>query len=196
MKIQETRRKVIREWMALPRDKRENKEQTADFAARAVQEHKLPRSRRDPREVMMDWLLPRTFARIRPCGVFLVSRMCGSRSLIGDKKAVCGCFGQVHNGWYDQRARQVRYLSNAGYRIVVWQTSTKRLEITISSAGAGAPYGNRTRVSALRGPRPRPLDEGSIRRKLAAIAARRKVAFGIVPRNRHATEDQRRRPNG
>ena len=28
MKIQETRRKVIREWMALPRDKRENKEQT------------------------------------------------------------------------------------------------------------------------------------------------------------------------
>src|SRR5690349_3244279 len=24
----------------------------------------------------------------------------------------------------------------------------------------GAPYGNRTRVSALRGPRPRPLDEG------------------------------------
>ena len=27
----------------------------------------------------------------------------------------------------------------------------------------GAPYGNRTRVSALRGPRPRPLDEGSNR---------------------------------
>jgi hypothetical protein len=26
----------------------------------------------------------------------------------------------------------------------------------------GAPYGNRTRVSALRGPRPRPLDEGSL----------------------------------
>jgi hypothetical protein len=26
----------------------------------------------------------------------------------------------------------------------------------------GAPYGNRTRVSALRGPRPRPLDEGSV----------------------------------
>ena len=60
MKIQETRRKVIREWMSLPRDKRGSKEQTADFAARAVQEHKLPRSRGDPREVMMDWLLPRT----------------------------------------------------------------------------------------------------------------------------------------
>src|SRR5690348_534068 len=28
---------------------------------------------------------------------------------------------------------------------------------------AGAPYGNRTRVSALRGRRPRPLDEGSDR---------------------------------
>ena len=27
---------------------------------------------------------------------------------------------------------------------------------------SGAPYGNRTRVSALRGPRPRPLDEGSV----------------------------------
>jgi len=60
MKRQETRRQVIREWMGLPRDKRESKEQTADFAANAVQKHKLPRSRRDPREVMMDWLLPRT----------------------------------------------------------------------------------------------------------------------------------------
>src|ERR1044072_9131870 len=34
------------------------------------------------------------------------------------------------------------------------------MELALTS---GAPYGNRTRVSALRGPRPRPLDEGSVR---------------------------------
>jgi len=60
MKRQEIRRKVIREWMALPRDKRQSEEQTADFAAKAMQTHQLPRSRRDPQQVMMDWLLPRT----------------------------------------------------------------------------------------------------------------------------------------
>jgi hypothetical protein len=46
--------------MALPRDKRQSEDQTADFAAKAVEKHQLPRSRRDPRQVMMDWLLPRT----------------------------------------------------------------------------------------------------------------------------------------
>jgi hypothetical protein len=60
MKRQVIRREVIREWMALPRDKRQSDEQTADFAAKAVQKHQLPRSRRDPQQVMMDWLLPRT----------------------------------------------------------------------------------------------------------------------------------------
>jgi len=60
MKRQEIRRDVIREWMALPRDKRQSEQQTADFAAKAVEKHQLPRSRRDPRQVMMDWLLPRT----------------------------------------------------------------------------------------------------------------------------------------
>lgn len=60
MKRQEIRREVIREWMALPRDKRQSEEQTADFAAKAVQKHQLPRSRRDPQQAMMDWLLPRT----------------------------------------------------------------------------------------------------------------------------------------
>src|SRR6516225_8853426 len=38
----------------------------------------------------------------------------------------------------------------------------------------GAPYGNRTRVSALRGPRPRPLDEGSVRFGIAPMARARK----------------------
>jgi hypothetical protein len=55
-----TRRAVIREWMALPRDKRRTEEQAAGFAAKAAQRHKLPRSRRDPCPVMMDWLLPQT----------------------------------------------------------------------------------------------------------------------------------------
>jgi hypothetical protein len=60
MNRQETRKVVIREWMTLPRDKRQTEEQTAAFAAKAVQRHELPRSRRDPYLVMMNWLLPRT----------------------------------------------------------------------------------------------------------------------------------------
>ena len=48
MSKQEVRRAVIREWMALPRDKRQTKEQTAEFATKAVQSRELPRSRRDP----------------------------------------------------------------------------------------------------------------------------------------------------
>jgi hypothetical protein len=60
MNKQEIRRTVIREWMALPRDKRLTEEQTAGFAAEAVKRHELPRSRRDPYLVMMDWLRPRT----------------------------------------------------------------------------------------------------------------------------------------
>jgi len=60
MNKQEIRRAVIREWMALPRDRRQTAEQAADFAASAVQRHELPRSRRNPQRVMTDWLLPRT----------------------------------------------------------------------------------------------------------------------------------------
>jgi hypothetical protein len=51
---------VIREWMALPRDKRQTKAQTANLAAKALQRHELPRRRHDPYRVMMRWLLPRT----------------------------------------------------------------------------------------------------------------------------------------
>ena len=57
----------------------------------------------------------RAFARMRPCGAFMVSRMCGSCGLIGAQKNG----GQVGYGWYDQRVRQVRDLSSAGYRIVL-----------------------------------------------------------------------------
>ncbi len=54
------RRTVIREWMSLPRDKRQSKEQAASFARKAVQSRSLPRSRRDPYAVVMAWLVPRT----------------------------------------------------------------------------------------------------------------------------------------
>jgi hypothetical protein len=60
MKKQVIRRVVIREWMTLPRDKRQTAAQAANFATKAVQGHTLPRSRRDPHGVMMSWLLPRT----------------------------------------------------------------------------------------------------------------------------------------
>ena len=59
MKKQVIRRAVIREWMALPRDKRQTAEQAAGLHRKAVQGHALPRSRRDPHQVMMSWLLPR-----------------------------------------------------------------------------------------------------------------------------------------
>jgi hypothetical protein len=63
----ETRRKIIREWMALPKDKRETAEQAAAFAKKAVQQNEFHRSRRDPDqkfrrdpfETVMGWLLPR-----------------------------------------------------------------------------------------------------------------------------------------
>ena len=51
MNKQEIRRAVIREWMALPRDKRQIDEQTASFAIKAVQRHELPRSRNDAYQV-------------------------------------------------------------------------------------------------------------------------------------------------
>ncbi|MGB6535123.1 MAG: hypothetical protein WBF58_04090 [Xanthobacteraceae bacterium] len=60
MTKQESRRAVIREWMALPQDKRQTEEQTIVFVAKAVERHKLPRSRNDAVRVMMGWLLPRT----------------------------------------------------------------------------------------------------------------------------------------
>jgi hypothetical protein len=60
MKKQVIRRAVIREWMALPQNKRQTAAQAANFVKKAVQGHALPRSRRDPHGVIMNWLLPRT----------------------------------------------------------------------------------------------------------------------------------------
>ena len=63
----ETRRKIIREWMALPKDKRQTEEQATAFAKKAVQQNEFHRSRRDPDqkfrrdpfEKVMGWLSPR-----------------------------------------------------------------------------------------------------------------------------------------
>ncbi len=54
-----TRRKIIREWMALPKDKRQTDEQAAAFAKKAAQQNEFQRSRRDPYQRIMGWLLPR-----------------------------------------------------------------------------------------------------------------------------------------
>ena len=52
----ETRRKVIREWMSLPKDKRETEEQAKPFAKKAME--RIP-SRGDPYRQIMGWLVPR-----------------------------------------------------------------------------------------------------------------------------------------
>jgi hypothetical protein len=44
----ETRRKIIRQWMALPKDKRQSADQAAAFAKRAVEQNKFQRSSREP----------------------------------------------------------------------------------------------------------------------------------------------------
>ena len=67
MEDHETRRKIIREWMALPKDKRQTEEQVVAFAKKAIQQNEYRRSRRDPQqkfrrgpyEKLMGWLLPR-----------------------------------------------------------------------------------------------------------------------------------------
>jgi len=64
----ETRRKIIREWMSLPKDKRQTEEQVAAFAKKAGQQNGFHRSRRnpnqkfrsDPYQKLMGWLLPRS----------------------------------------------------------------------------------------------------------------------------------------
>ena len=59
MEEHETRRKIIREWMKLPKDMRRTEEQVAAFAKSAVQQNGFQRSRRDPYQKVMGWLLPR-----------------------------------------------------------------------------------------------------------------------------------------
>lgn len=63
----DTRRKIIREWMALPKDKRQTEEQAAVFAKKAAQQNEFHRSRRDPKhqfrrdsyQKVLGWLVPR-----------------------------------------------------------------------------------------------------------------------------------------
>ena len=53
----ETRRKIIREWMSLPKDKRKTEDQATAFARKAME--RIPSSG-DPYRQIMRWLLPRT----------------------------------------------------------------------------------------------------------------------------------------
>lgn len=57
MEEHETRRKIIREWMAL--EKRHTAGQAEAFAKKAAQLNQFHRSRRDPYQKVMGWLLPR-----------------------------------------------------------------------------------------------------------------------------------------
>jgi hypothetical protein len=47
MEDHETRRKIIRQWRSLPKDKRQTAEQAAVFAKKALEENQLQPSRRD-----------------------------------------------------------------------------------------------------------------------------------------------------
>src|SRR5262245_35476247 len=51
MEDHETRRKIIRQWMALPKDKRQTADQAAAFAKRAV-EHRRAAEQRDERAAL------------------------------------------------------------------------------------------------------------------------------------------------
>jgi hypothetical protein len=52
----EMRRKIIREWMALPADKRQTEAQAGPFAKKAME--RIP-SNGDPYRQVMSWLSPR-----------------------------------------------------------------------------------------------------------------------------------------
>jgi hypothetical protein len=52
----EERRKIIREWMSLPKDKRQTEEQAKPFATKAME--RIPSSANPYRQIMR-WLLPR-----------------------------------------------------------------------------------------------------------------------------------------
>ena len=54
----DARRTVIREWMALPKNKRQTEEQAASFAGKATERHAL-KGPGDSSARMMGWLLPR-----------------------------------------------------------------------------------------------------------------------------------------
>ena len=66
-KERESRRKIIRQWTKLPRDKRQSVEEISAFAKTAAQQNKnaFVHSRRDPYEKIMGWLLPRAHREAR-----------------------------------------------------------------------------------------------------------------------------------
>jgi hypothetical protein len=53
----ETRRKIIREWMSLPKDKRQTEERAKPFAKKAME--RTPSIGGDPNRRIMSGLLPR-----------------------------------------------------------------------------------------------------------------------------------------
>jgi hypothetical protein len=53
------RRRVIREWMSLPRDRRQNQGQAEAFAMKVVQTNAFGPRRADPHRIVMAWLSPR-----------------------------------------------------------------------------------------------------------------------------------------
>ncbi|HUO00526.1 MAG TPA: hypothetical protein VMU69_30385 [Bradyrhizobium sp.] len=67
MEDHDTRRKIIREWMALPKNNRQTEEQAVVFAKKATQQSQFHRSRRDPNhqfrrnsyQKVLGWLAPR-----------------------------------------------------------------------------------------------------------------------------------------
>ena len=60
-KQREARRTIIRQWAKLPKDKRQSKKAISEFARTAAQQNEKAflRSRRDPFEKILGWLLPR-----------------------------------------------------------------------------------------------------------------------------------------
>jgi hypothetical protein len=60
-KQREARRKIIRQWAKLPKDKRQSMDGISEFARTAAQQNEKAfiRSRRGPHEMIMGWLLPR-----------------------------------------------------------------------------------------------------------------------------------------
>jgi hypothetical protein len=60
-KQREVRRKIIRQWVRLPRNKRESIAEISAFAKAAARQNEkaFVHSRRDPYQKIMGWLLPR-----------------------------------------------------------------------------------------------------------------------------------------
>jgi hypothetical protein len=100
MEDHETRRKIIREWMALPKEKRQTEEQVAAFAKKAAQQNEFHRSRRDPARSVPEingmafaarWqIVIRRLSRVRDaacCGVLGLDRVAErSTSTFGTKR--------------------------------------------------------------------------------------------------------------